>query len=48
MRKGPIDLEQYWEEIVTSTNDCIHLIDDEEEQGEIIEELKEHLEGLQE
>ena len=40
--------EQCWKEIMTSTNDCINLIDDGEEQGEIIEELKEHLEGLQE
>ena len=34
---------------MTSTEDCICLVDDEEEQGEkIIEELREHLEGLQE
>ena len=39
--------EQCWDEIVTSTSDCINLVNDEEEQGEIIEELKEHIEGLQ-
>ena len=39
-------IEQCWGEIVTSTNDCIGLIDDVEEKGEIVDELNEHLEGL--
>ena len=40
--------EHIWEEIVTATEGCINLVDDEEDQGEeIIEELREHLEGLQ-
>ena len=42
-------LEHIWEEIVTSAEDCIHLIDDREEQGDeqigelncIVELLKE-------
>ena len=41
--------ERTWDEIVTSTEDCIGLIDDGEEQGdEQIEELREHIEILKE
>ena len=38
--------EQCWEEIVTSTNDCVGLVDDVEEKGERIDELNEQLGGL--
>ena len=40
--------ENIWEEIVTATDSCINLLDDEEdERGEIIDGLKELLEELQ-
>ena len=39
-------IERCWEEIVASTNDCVGLVDDVEEKGEIIDELNEQLEGL--
>ena len=40
--------EKIWEEIVTATDSCINLLDDgEDEGGEIVETLKEHLEELQ-
>ena len=42
-------LEHHWEEVVTSPEDCIHLVDDEEEQEEEkIEEVKDHLDVLKE
>ena len=39
-------IEQCWGEIVTSTNDCIGLVDDMEEKEKVVEELNEHFEGL--
>ena len=41
--------ENIWEEIVATTEGCINLVDDGDDEGEeIIEELRDHLERLQE
>ena len=39
--------EKIWEQIVTDTEGCVNLLDDgDDEEGEIVESLKDSLEGL--